>query len=81
MRSRDRGLTRQGLRTVTEDFIRKREWFYGVFREDEGSVISSLCRFDLLQCVHALNESDDERAAYPGFGIYYNRRTEPILSA
>jgi hypothetical protein len=78
--ARDRGLTRQGLCAVTEDFIRKREWFYGVFREDEDSVISSLCRFDFLQCVHAIHESDDESAGYPSFGIYYNRRTEPILS-
>ncbi len=80
MRSRDRGLTRQGLCAVTEDFIRRREWFYGVFREDEDSVISSLCRFDFLQCVHAVHESDDASAGYPSFGIYHNRRTEPILS-
>jgi hypothetical protein len=30
MRARDRGLTRQGLCALTEDFIRRREWFYWV---------------------------------------------------
>lgn len=80
MRSRDRGLTRQGLCAVTEDYISGRGWFYGVFQEDEGSVISSLCQFDFLQCIHTMNETDDDRAAYPSFGIYHNARTEPILS-
>jgi hypothetical protein len=61
-------------------FIRRREWFYKVFRENEDNVISSLCQFDFLQCIHAINESDDASADYPSFGIYYNSRTEPILS-
>ncbi len=80
MRSRDGGLTRQGLCAVTEDFIRRREWFYRVFEEDESKVIASLCQFDFLQCIHAINETDDARAGYPSFGIYYNSRTEPVLS-
>ena len=79
MRSRDGGLTRQGLCAVTEDFIGKREWFYRVFWESEDNVIASLCQFDFLQCVHAIDEADDERAGYPSFGIYYNSRTEPII--
>jgi hypothetical protein len=79
MRSRDRGLTRQGLCAVTEDFISKREWFYQVFWESEDNVISSLCQFDFLQCVHAIDESDRESAGYPSFGVYYNIRTEPIV--
>jgi len=80
MRSRDGGLTRKGLCALTEDFIQKREWFYRVFRENKDNVISTLCQFDFLQCIHAINESDDERAGYPSFGIYHNSRTEPILS-
>jgi hypothetical protein len=80
MRAKDRGLTRQGLCAVTEDFIRRRGWFYRAFRENEDSVISALCQFDFLQCIHAINESGDEGAGYPSFGIYYNSRTEPILS-
>ncbi len=80
MRSRDRGLTRQGLCAVTVDFVLKREWFYQGFRENEDNVITALCQFDLLQCIHAVNESDDEHAGYPSFGIYRNNRTEPILS-
>lgn len=80
MRTRDKGLTRQGLCALTEEFIQKREWFYRVFRENEGNVISALCQFDFLQCIHAIHQSDDESAGYPSFGIYYNGRTEPILS-
>jgi hypothetical protein len=80
MRARDRGLTRQGLCALTADFIDKREWFYRVFRENEDNVVSAVCQFDFLQCVHTNDEADDERAAYPSFGIYHNIRTEPILS-
>lgn len=80
MRSRDGGLTRQGLCAVTEDFIGKREWFYRVFWQSEDNVISSLCQFDFLQCVHAIDESDRQSAGYPSFGVYYNRRTEPIIA-
>jgi hypothetical protein len=80
MRARDGELIRQGLCTLTLDFVQKRGWFYRVFRENEDNVITALCQFDFLQCVHAINQSDDERAGYPSFGIYYNSRTEPILS-
>jgi hypothetical protein len=79
MRSRDGALTRQGLCAVTEDFIGTREWFYRVFWESEDNVIASLCQFDFLQCVHAIDESDRHSAGYPSFGIYYNSRTEPII--
>jgi hypothetical protein len=79
MRSRDGGLTRQGLCAVTEDFIGKREWFYRVFWESEDNVISSLCQFDFLQCVHAIDESGRQSAGYPSFGVYYNKRTEAMI--
>ncbi len=80
MRARDRGLTRQGLCALTADFVEKREWIYQVFRGNEDNVVSALCQFDFLQCIHVNHEADDERAAYPSFGIYHNARTEPVLA-
>lgn len=80
MKSRDGGLTRQGLCALTVDFIQKREWFYRVFRDNEDNVVSALCQFDFAQCIHAINESEDERVGYPSFGLYHNSRTEPVLS-
>ena len=45
----------------------------------EDNVIPAICQFDLLQCIHTIDEADDERAAYPSFGIYHNAPTESIL--
>ncbi len=42
MRSRDGGLTRQGLCAVAEDYVERREWFYGEFGEDKDDLISAL---------------------------------------
>ncbi len=80
MRSRDGGLARQGLCAVTEDYVERREWFYREFGEDKDGVISSLCQFDFLQCVHAIDDAEDYREAYPSFGVFYNERTEPVIS-
>ncbi len=80
MRSRDGGLTRQGLCAVAEDYVERREWFYREFGENKDGVISALCQFDFLQCVHAIDHIEDYREAYPSFGVFYNERTEPIIS-
>jgi hypothetical protein len=32
-----------------------------------------------IRALIAREEADDERAAYPSFGVYYNSRTEPII--
>lgn len=80
MRFRDGGLTRQGLCALTEDFVEKREWFYRAFGDSTDEVTSALCQYDFLQCIYAIDNSDDFGAGYPSFGIYNNGRTEPILS-
>lgn len=79
MRSRDGGLTRQGLCAVAEDYVERREWFSREFGEDKDGVISALCQFDFLQCVHAIDHVEDYWEAYPSFGVFHNERTEPII--
>jgi hypothetical protein len=78
MRARAKRLDRRGLCAIIEQFIREREWFYQQYGEREDDVISALCQFDFLQCVHAIHESGRSSAGYPSFGTYCNRRTEPI---
>jgi hypothetical protein len=79
MRARENRLDRRGLCAITEQFIKEREWFYQQYGEREDDVISALCQFDFLQCVHAIHESGRPSAGYPSFGTYYNHRTEPII--
>jgi hypothetical protein len=57
MRARENRLDRRGLCAITEQFIREREWFYQQYGERDDDVISALCQFDFLQCVHAIHES------------------------
>jgi hypothetical protein len=80
MRARAHRLDRRGLCAITEQFIKEREWFYRLYGEQEDDVLTALCQFDFLQCVHAIHKTDDPTDGYPSFGIYYNHRTEPIIS-
>lgn len=79
-RSRDGRLEHKSLCALVQPFVEERGWFYGAFGNNAGNLVPVLSQFDFLQCVHAVEHADEFRAAYPSFGAYPNRVTEPILA-
>lgn len=63
-------------------YIQERPWLAALFAGgNQDEITSALCQFDFLQCVYvAADNSGRIEVAYPSFGGYYNRRTEPVVA-
>jgi hypothetical protein len=61
------------------EYVSERPVFFRRFRSNKDEVVNQLCRFDFLQCVVSVAETEDLHACYPNFGGFYKERTEPIV--
>lgn len=77
MLSRERRLDRPSLCPLGISFVKENNLFSQLFRQNEDNIIACTCQFDFLQAIHFLHRGEEP---YPSFGIYYNYRTEPIVS-
>jgi hypothetical protein len=59
------------------DHIATRKWLSEYFMNDEDEILSAVCQFDFLQCLHT--EAGEVGMAYPFCGAFYKRLTEPVV--
>ncbi len=74
-RFRDKSLCSLSITYLVDDFA----LFSEAFMNDKNQIVSAICQFDFLQCIHVAVETSKIRKAYPSFGIFNNYRTEPII--
>ena len=82
MASRAGQLEKQGWIPPVTSYIEQQQWISQLFMSDKDQIINSVCQFDFLQCVYtSITDTGeiDVKKSYPGFGLYYKSRTEPII--
>jgi len=79
MLARERRLQPPSLCLLAEEEINQNGWFFKKFKRDLDLFRNAVCRFDFLQCAYALSRSGRLDDIFPGFGIFNNWRTEPIV--
>jgi len=80
MLARSQRLDRKGLVTLAAQEFEREPWYLEAFDGENELGLNGLCQFDFLQCIHVVHRTCRGDRAYPSFGLYYNWRTEPIVS-
>lgn len=66
-----------GLLARAREISRRESCLGGDVRDDE-ELLESLCQFNFLEGLLVFSETGKTRGAYPHFGRFFSRRTEPI---
>jgi hypothetical protein len=75
--SREKRTGHPSLCPITISYIRESDYLSLRFLDNEDRIIGSVCQFDFFQSLILLNIG---KMPFPSFGVYYNYRTEPIIS-
>lgn len=80
MASRAEQLQDKGWVPTVVQYMEENEWIAKYYFSDRELMAKYVCQFDFIQCVFVeMNNSDRSLVAYPSFGIYSKRYTEPII--